>query len=337
MKLQMTPKRRFLKALYGGRVDRPSVAAITSVVTTDIMEEIGCFFPEAHLNAEKMATLAATSYEILGYDTIMPLFSTITESAALGVPSVWGDKHGFPVHTSHPITDPEEIVIPKDFLEQPSMSAALGAIRILRKEYGNQVAIIGKVFGAWSLAYHLVGTEAFLIDTILDPDKVKKYLRKLLPVSYMSAKAQMEAGADVLLWGDHATGDLVSADCYRDFLLPIHQEVNQTVGVPLILHTCGNTTNMFPYFAQTGFDAFHYDTKADFNAGKKIFADVLTLCGGINNPNSLYAGTPADVERDTRAAIEAGVTVLSPECAVGLGTPSENLKTISRIAKEYVK
>src|ERR1035437_348035 len=105
------------------------------------------------------------------------------------------------------------------------MNTVLRAIEILRREYGDRVAIIGKVYGPWSLAYHLVGTQDFLMDTLLDPDKVKKYLGVLLEASRISGKAQLKAGADVILWGDHATGDLVSAETSRDFLLPIHKQV----------------------------------------------------------------------------------------------------------------
>jgi [methyl-Co(III) methanol-specific corrinoid protein]:coenzyme M methyltransferase len=337
MKNQMSPKRRFLSGVFGGRVDRPSAAAMTAVATVELMKQCGCAFPEVHLNSEKMARLAATSYEVLGYDSIMPLFSTITESASLDVPTDWGVCDSYPVHTSHPVTNPEEFTIPGDFLERPSMSTALDAIRILRREYGDHVAIVGKVFGPWSLAYHLVGTQNFLIDTILDPDKVRKYLEVLLPISMMSGKAQIIAGADIILWCDHATGDLVSADCYRDFLLPIHTRVTRELGAPIVLHDCGNTTDMLPYFVQAGFDGFHYDNKVDARVAKSIAGNDMSLIGGVSNPVTLFKGTPDDVMREARYALEAGIEILAPECAIPLTTPVENLQAITLAAKEFRK
>jgi len=337
MKEQMTPKRRFLSGVFGGRVDRPSAATLTAVATVKLMEKTGCSFPEAHLDYEKMAHLAATSYEVLGYDSIMPLFSTITESASLDVPTDWGVQDSYPVHTSHPITDPGEISIPKDFLERPSMSTAINAIRLLRKEYGDHVAIVGKVFGPWSLAYHLVGTQNFLIDTILDPDKVRRYLEALLPISYMSGKAQIIAGADVILWCDHATGDLVSAETYRDFLLPIHTQVTRELGSPIVLHDCGNTTKMLEYFVQAGFDGFHYDNKVDARVAKSVAGNKMSLIGGVSNPVTLFSGTPDDVMREGRYALEAGIEILAPECAIPLHTPVENLQAVTRAAKEFKK
>ena len=42
----MTPKRRFLASLYGGRVDRPAVGSATSVATVELMDEMDACFPK---------------------------------------------------------------------------------------------------------------------------------------------------------------------------------------------------------------------------------------------------------------------------------------------------
>lgn len=59
----MTPRRRFLSALYGGRVDKVPAMTLSSVMTLEAMEIADAAFPEAHLDAEKMARLAATAHE----------------------------------------------------------------------------------------------------------------------------------------------------------------------------------------------------------------------------------------------------------------------------------
>ncbi len=70
----MKPRERFLGALRGEPVDRPSVGNPTSIATLDLMAATGCYFPNVHTDAEPMATLAAAGYEQLGYDTIAPYF-----------------------------------------------------------------------------------------------------------------------------------------------------------------------------------------------------------------------------------------------------------------------
>ncbi len=331
----MNGRRRFLSALFGGRVDRPAVGSPTSVATLSLMEMAEAYFPEVHLNGEKMARLAATAHEVLGYDAIMPVFSAHLESAALGLTIDWGERNSWPVAVEHPFDSPDDIQIPTDFLERPSMRAALDAISLLRRQYGDRVAIVGKVYGPWSLSYHLHGTENFLIETLLAPDKVRRYLDALLPVSLLSGKAQIEAGADVILWGDHATGDLVSGKAYRDFLLPVHREVTRSLGCPIILHICGNTADRLEYIVDAGFDGFHFDSKVDARRAKEIVGDRMTLVGNVNNPTTLMTGTPEDVRRETLYALDAGVEIVAPECAIPLTTPIDNLRAIAEAAQNY--
>ena len=51
----MTPRRRFLSALYGGRVDKVPAMTLSSVITLEAMDIADAAFPEAHLDADKIA------------------------------------------------------------------------------------------------------------------------------------------------------------------------------------------------------------------------------------------------------------------------------------------
>jgi hypothetical protein len=42
-----------------------------------------------------------------------------------------------------------------------------------------------------------------------------------------------------------------------------------------------------------------------------------------------------DVRREVACAVDCGVDIIGPECAVPLATPLENLKEISRFAKSF--
>ena len=192
---EMTPKRRFISGILGGRVDRPPVGSVTSVANVEQMEMTGAFFPDVHLDGEKMARLAAGAHDILGYDAIMPYFSVQAAAAALGCDVDWGDIENMPVARSHPWSDPEQVRIPDDFLEKPSIKAVLDAIAILRRKYGHHVAIVGKVMGPWTLAYHMHGVGEFLIETISDPAKARGFLDRLKEVTILFAQAQVRAGA----------------------------------------------------------------------------------------------------------------------------------------------
>lgn len=331
----MTPKERFLRALHRQWVDRIPVGNPTSVATVESMEVCGAYFPDVHLDAEKMARLAATGHELFGFDTIAPYFSVQQEAAAFGLKINWGTIDTMPDVLENPFEDPEEIKVPTDFLDRPSVRTVLEALKLLKKEYGDHVCLIGKVMGPWTLSYHLHGVQNFLIKTILEPEKVHRFLAKLKDVSVMFANAQLEAGADVITVADHATGDLVSGACYRDFLLPVHQEITKQIQGPTILHICGDTTDRLDYIAQAGFTSFHFDSKVNPFRAHEIVAGRISLIGNVNNPVTLFDGTPEDVRKEVFSICEAGIEIIAPECAVPLRTPNANLKAIVEAVEEY--
>ena len=67
----------------------------------------------------------------------------------------------------------------------------LDAIRILRHRYGHRVAIAGKVMGPWTLSYHVHGVQDFLLETIADPNKVRRFLDALKEVTVLFGVAQI--------------------------------------------------------------------------------------------------------------------------------------------------
>ena len=85
-----------------------------------------------------MARLAATGHTELGFDTVMPVFSIIQESSALGCKIQWEQKDNWPtVKMREPIYEkPDDIDVPDDLLERPDTQCVLAAIRILRRELG---------------------------------------------------------------------------------------------------------------------------------------------------------------------------------------------------------
>jgi [methyl-Co(III) methanol-specific corrinoid protein]:coenzyme M methyltransferase len=330
-----TPKRRFLSGLFGGRKgDRISVANPTSIVSVELMEKTGIYFPEAHLDPTKMAELAAAGYEILGFDSIMPEFSVQQEAEALGCVVDWGNPTMMPDAKTHPAKEIDQLKIPENLLEKPSIQVVLRALELLRRNYGDHVALIGKVMGPWTISYHLAGVQEFLLWTLINPDKVRGFLNRLKEVTIAFAKAQLQAGADVVVIADHATGDLVSPKTYQDFLLPVHQEMNQRIGGPTILHLCGNCSDRLRLFVEAGFDAYHFEWQVDAKMAVQVVNHKMSLVGNIANKKILFGGTSEDVYKQARYSIEAGVDILAPECAVPLQTPLANLKAIVEAAKE---
>lgn len=333
----MTPRDIFLNSIYRKPTPRYATGSPTSVVTLDLMDKIGVHFPEAHLDAEKMATLAAAGHTILGFDNVMPLFSVWHESAAIGCNVKWGERDKMPDCGEHLCNSTDEDPqIPSDFLSHPGCSVPLEAIGLLKKRLGDEVAVVGKVFGPWTLGYHVYGVENFLMVTLLDVNRTRTIMDELKEITVQFAKAQIDAGADALCLADHATRDLCSPGSYRDFLKDMHQELAERIDCPLLLHICGDTSDRIGYISQTDIAAFHYDSKVPTCDVRKLAGDKLGLAGGTSNYDIVLNGNEESIIKDVQEKIAAGVDIIGPECAVPLNAPYSNLKLIADTAKQFV-
>lgn len=326
----MKPRDIFLSALKRGRTLRPAVGSATSVVTADLMDKLGVRFPQAHLDAEKMARLASAGHTVLGYDNVMPLFSVVHEAAALGCRVDWGAADCMPTVSGvlcPSISDPLDV--PPDFLKNEACAVPLEALAILKKTFGDEVAVVGKVFGPWTLAYHIYGIENFLIASVEQPGEVKKALHGLMEVTIRFGRAQLAAGADALTLADHCTRDLCSPETYRDFLAGIHRQLRLSLGCPLLLHICGDTSDRISYIRNTGIECFHYDSKIPASSARTLAGDGLALMGGTSNLAVVRDGTPELITADVREKLASNIDIIGPECAVPLDAPWQNLRMIA--------
>lgn len=331
----MTSKEIFLASLDRETTPRIAVGSATSVGTTDLMEKIGVFFPDVHLDGAAMADLAAAGHDELGFDNVMPLFSVWHECAALGCDVNWGDKYHMPdSHGSLASSINDEVKLPDDFLTQPSCLAPLKAIKLLKKRFNDEVAVIGKVFGPWTLAYHIYGVEEFLIATLTEPDKAKLALHKLKSITIAFAEAQLDAGADALTLADHCTRDLCSPETYQEFVQEIHTELHECIPSKLILHICGDTSDRIGFIAETGIECFHFDSKVPASEAKKLAGKNLSLMGGTDNIDIILNGDEESISRDVNDKIKNNINIIGPECAVPLNAPYKNLKFLAEKAKK---
>jgi MtaA/CmuA family methyltransferase len=332
--MAMTSRQRVINALRGEEVDYAPVANPNSIVTRDMQEKVGAYFPEAHHNGEIMAKLALAGHTVCGYDNVFPVFGAGTQEAgAMGVEIDWGDPGNLPAILNHLWDRPDQIYVPDDFLERAEIKAVLDSIRILRDELGQNVAIFGKAYGPWSLAYHFFGIQPFLMDTLRDPGKVHEILQRLAEFTVKFGAAQIEAGADALNVCEHITADLVRPEAYETYLLKIDQDIAEQLPVPIILHCCGKTMDRIHLFNQSGFACFNFESAND--AFEMRAKSEITLCGNINNPRTILSGTPEDVEREVFYALDAGVDILAPECAAPVNGKLANVTAVREARDRY--
>ena len=319
-----------MSALLRKQTPRAAVGSATSIVTMDLMDEVGVSFPEAHLDAEKMAALAGAGATVLGYDNVMPLFSVWHESAALGCKMSWGARDLMPDSSHHLCGSiDDEITIPADFLTRGPCAVPLEALRLLRGRLGDDAAVVGKVFGPWTLGYHVFGVQEFLMATLTDPGAVRRAMRTLIEVTVDFARAQIDAGADAVTLGDHCTRDLCSPAAYEEFLQDVHAELHERIGCPLILHICGDTSDRIGFIRKTGIECFHFDSKVPTAVARELAGDELSLMGGTSNFDIVRSPAPGAIARDVAEKLSLNIDIIGPECAVPLDAPWRHLKQIA--------
>ena len=330
----LTPRQRVLNAFNGKEVDVAPVIPANSIITRGLQDKIGYFFPDAHHNAEVMTELALANHTVCGMDAVFPIFGAGTQEAgALGCTIDWGDPDNLPAILDFIWEDPEDIVVPDDYLERLEIKTTLDSIRMLREELGDRVAIIGKTHGPWTLAYHLFGIQNFLMDTFRDPPKVHAILAGLKELQLTYAKAQIEAGIDVLQISNHITADLVRPDAYTTYLLKVDREIADEISVPIMLHCCGYTLDRVELFNKSGWAGYNFESAND---AKEMRAKAtMCLVGNINNPLSILEGTPEDVEREAFYALNAGVDILAPECAAPVNGKLANITAVREARDKY--
>ena len=331
---KMTSMERVFAVINGDDFDVYPAINPTSVATVEAMKLSGAYFPAAHTDPEKMAALACVGRDVFGFDSVSPYFSILLEAAALGAEVDWGNIYEMPSVIKKTIKHPEEYENPKNFLDRAEFSGLIKVCSELKKTYKNEVPVIGKVIGPWSLAYHLYGVENLVLDMILEPEKTAEFINRLSEVPFAFAKAQFEAGADMIVWADHVTSDLVSAEIYKKFIMPIHKRAASSLQKygPIILHTCGNVSDRLMYIAETGFKIFHMDSKNNIGDSVKLVGNNMLITGCINNPVLLAQGDPPDVKRAVEENIHQGIKLISPECAIPFSVPSENLMALTASA-----
>ncbi len=322
----MKPREIFLRSLRRTSVPRLATGSATSVITIDLMKKVGVYFPEAHTDAEKMAGLAAAGATIIGFDNVMPLFSVCHESVALGCREDWGAIDRMPDCRSTRFSLEDDITVPKDFLRHPSCQVPLKALKLLKKRYGTEIAVVGKVFGPWTLGYHLFGVENFLVGALMNPDAVKRYIDRFKEVTIAFGQAQIDAGADALCLADHATRDLCSPAMYRDFLLETHHEMSERISCPIILHICGETSDRIEYIRRTNIACYHFEEKVGACKARELVGETMALMGGTSNLDIIRTGTPEQIRENINRNVACNIDILGPECAVPLDAPYENMR-----------
>ena len=326
----MNSKERFMAALNGQKPDYPPLAHISALTTVELQNLTGCHMPVVHKNPEQLARLCFANHEVLGFDAVTFIINYFNEPAALGCRMRWGGERELPIYDSHPWQKEEDAVIPDDLLDRVPVSTYLQSIRIAKKNYGERIAVLGKIMGPLSMVQVMHGPEKTMIDIMEHPEKIQHFLKVASDVLIKCANAQFESGIDALGIGEGgAGGNMVSPAMHEKFLLDVHKNMIREISGPAIMHICGDITPRLHLLAETGISCFNFDWAIDPAKMKSISEGKFKIMGNVNTTD-LLREKPEEIERQVIKNLQAGVDIISPGCAISPECPNINLQAMAK-------
>ncbi|RPI62888.1 MAG: hypothetical protein EHM48_03375 [Planctomycetaceae bacterium] len=122
-------------------------------------------------------------------------------------------------------------------------------------------------------------------------------------------------------------------------------ELATAAGYPTHIHSCGPETALIKLMAEettlTVIDPLEIPPMGDCNLAelKKLYGHKLTLKGNLHTTEVMLRGTPDDVIRAAKKAIDdaaaGGRFILSTGDQCGRDTPPENLRALVETARTY--
>ena len=268
-----------------------------------MMRQAGRYLPEyrelrskhAFLEVCKTPELAVEvslqPFRRLGVDAIIVFSDILIVAEAMGLPLELGDAGP---NLPSPVRCGTDVGKLRQFDPETETRFLMDAIRILSREAGPSVPVLGFAAAPWTLACYMVEgrtKEGFAtVKSFLyrEPKTFRDLLRRIAQATTGYLKAQVAAGATAIQLFDTWCGELTLAD-YEEFMLPALQEVIRGVSssAPVIYYSKASH-HLLPAVLQSGANVLSVDWRVDLAALRKLAGPRIGIQGNLD-PSLLYA------------------------------------------------
>ena len=270
-------------------------------------------------------------FETFGHDAVSVISDPYRETSAFGA-TIDFPTDAVPICRTKIICTQDDL----ERLANPDVHTAertrdrIEGVRYYRALLGDITPVIGWIEGPLAEACDLAGVNEILLKLAMDPGFVSQLMDICLLTAKDFALAQIEAGSDIMGVGD-AICSQISAVMYRDYVLPLHQELFETIheaGARVKLHICGDINHLLPEIAESGADIIDCDWMVDCGNAHAALGPAVTVCGNLD-PVSVIQNMSADkvyeASFDLVQRERDRLFILSGGCEITVNTPDENL------------
>ncbi len=213
------------------------------------------------------------------------------------------------------------------------------AAALFKEKVGDEKVIEGWIEGPCAEAADLRGINTLMIDFFDDPVFVRDLLEFTLEMGLRFARAQVEAGVNLMGVGD-AAASLIGPEFYAEFVWPYEQRLVDglhAMGVAVRMHICGNIRAILDGVGKLGCEIVDLDFMVPVDEARRAMGPDQVLLGNIDPVRTLRDGTPASIT----AAIAECHRQAAPRYIVGAGcevprsTPPDNLRALTDYARQH--
>ncbi len=269
-------------------IDRIPVFSGMGNVTIHGLEKYGGKFTDIHTDARKMASMAASTFQLFGFECAVVPFDVGVEAEALGA-----ELNFYPHRTdvvyptvSRKVTKRVKdltIQIPPDLARAGRIPVVTEAIGYLKKEVGNQIAIGSWVLGPYTLAGQLVELSDLSKAAYKDAATVRNVLDTLSEALIEMVRIYRQAGADYITIREMgACGDILSPRMFQTLIRPPLERIFSAIESPKILHICGDTDDIIESMYACGADAISVEPKNHVAETRRKLGDDALILGNID-------------------------------------------------------
>jgi MtaA/CmuA family methyltransferase len=316
-KAAMNSRERVLAHLAGQPVDHLPLMPITMMFACDL---IGARYRDYCTDHRVLAEGQLRVAEQFGFDYVNTMSDPAREAADCGAAVEYFDQQ--PVA----LVEDRALLADKCRLASLQMPDPLGggrmtngvrAVELLRRRVGQDKVVEGWIEGPMAEAADLRGINTLMLDFFDDPQFVRDLFEFVVEMELRFARAQVEAGIDLMGVGD-AAASLIGPQLYREFVWPYEQQLVDglhALGTRVRLHICGNTRFCLAEMGQLGCEVVDLDYLSPVAEGRAKMGPQQVLLGNINPVEILRHGTPETVT----AAIAQCHREAGPRFIVGAG------------------
>lgn len=305
----------------------------------------GQTFAGIRSNPQKLAQVYVEAFRKVGHDLMWPGAGLLNYPAHfLGAP-LRDDSSDSPVLEGAAIKGLDEVdsLRVETVLDNPDMKSMIEAYHLLADQIGREVLLIATQWGPFATAARILGTEAFMLATAMDPERVKKLMDFSTKLNWAMAERIMAHPdlAGLNLSEPVASGDMISPVTFRSLAAPYLKDMvgrTRRAGKYSSLHICGNSLPMLDDVLDIGPDCFSLEAKVDLKAAKEKLAGRVCVAGNVAPSGAFWSGSPEEVKREARQCLEAWGGdpgyILTVGCDFPKTVPLENVRALMSFKDE---